>query len=75
MKEHVDFSQEWWQDSACMGEPVVMRLTAYSVTGLSYGGLRAVIGSFAMFCLFFCKVGSCYLPRLALSLLSSLLIF
>lgn len=46
----VDFSQEWWQDSACIGEPVGIRFSAYPVIGLSYGGLRAVIGSFAMFC-------------------------
>lgn len=58
-----------------MGEPVVMRFTAYSVTGLSYGEPSAVIGSFALFHLFFYKVGSCHLPRLALNLLSSLLSF
>lgn len=58
-----------------MGEPVVMKCAAYSVTGLSYGGLSVIIGSFTLFHLFFCKVGSCHLPRLALNLLAPLLSF
>lgn len=74
-ENNLDFSQERWQGSAYMGEPAVMRFAAYPVTGLSYGGLSAVFGSFALFRLFFCKVGSCHLSRLVLNLLSSLLSF
>lgn len=52
-ENNLDLSQERWQGSAYTGEPVIMRFAACPVTGLSYGGLSAVFGSFALFHLFF----------------------